>query len=71
MQAAVVREFGRVELGEVDDPRPRPGQVLVELRAAALNRRDTYVVGGAQPHPLPLVPGRTAPACGATRARRS
>jgi NADPH:quinone reductase-like Zn-dependent oxidoreductase len=57
MRAAVVREFGRVEVGEHPDPEPGPDEVVVELRAAALNRRDTYVVWGTQPHPLPVVPG--------------
>src|SRR3954451_8172972 len=57
MRAAVVREFGRVDVGEHPDPEPGPDEVLVELRAAALNRRDTYVVDGRQPHALPFVPG--------------
>jgi NADPH:quinone reductase-like Zn-dependent oxidoreductase len=40
------------------DPEPRPGEVVVELRAAALNRRDLNVVAGrAGEFPLPLVPG--------------
>ncbi len=39
---------------------PGPGEVLVELRAAALNRRDTYVRKGASPihrFALPLILG--------------
>lgn len=42
------------------DPRPRPGEVVVELRAAAVNRRDALVRAGSGPHyrfPLPLVIG--------------
>src|SRR5205823_10974588 len=57
VKAAVVREYGRVGVGEYPDPEPGDGEVVVELRAAALNRRDTYVVAGTQPHPLPFVPG--------------
>ena len=63
MQAAVVAEYGpptvlRVE--EFPDPEPGPGEVLVELKAAALNRRDTYVRSGANPanrFPVPLILG--------------
>src|SRR4051794_6126650 len=57
MLAAVVREHGRVDVGEYPDAVSADGEVVVELRAAALNRRDTYVVDGGQPHPLPFVPG--------------
>jgi NADPH:quinone reductase-like Zn-dependent oxidoreductase len=64
MRAAVVTEYGPpsvlVEDGGYPDPRARRGEVVVELRAAALNRRDTYLRGGANPayrFPLPLVLG--------------
>jgi zinc-binding alcohol dehydrogenase/oxidoreductase len=58
MQAAVVRESGRLEYGSTDDPRPRDGEVVVELRAAALNRRDLGVVAGRYgDFPRPFVPG--------------
>ena len=64
MRAAVVTEYGApsvlVEEGGYPDPRARPGEVVVELRAAALNRRDTYLRSGANPayrFPLPLVLG--------------
>jgi NADPH:quinone reductase-like Zn-dependent oxidoreductase len=39
------------------DPVAGPGEVVVELRAAALNRRDTLVRRGVYQFPLPLVPG--------------
>ena len=48
---------GRLVLETVPDPDPRPGEVVVELRAAALNRRDLLVRRGVYPFPLPLVPG--------------
>ena len=63
MQAAIIHEYGPpsvLGLGELPDPQAGPGEVVVELRAAALNRRDTYLRGGANPayrFPLPLVLG--------------
>jgi NADPH:quinone reductase-like Zn-dependent oxidoreductase len=56
MQALVAQEPGLLELAEVPDPKPGPGEVVVELRAAALNRRDLGIRdGGAGSYPL--VPG--------------
>ena len=57
MQAIRVHEGGELRHETVPDPEPRPGEVLVELRAAALNRRDLLVRDGVYPYPLPLVPG--------------
>ncbi len=63
MQAAVIQEYGPpsvLRLEEFPDPQAGTGEVVVELRAAALNRRDTYLRGGANPayrFPLPLVLG--------------
>lgn len=39
------------------DPQAGPGEVVVALRAAALNRRDVFVRKGIAPSPLPLIPG--------------
>jgi NADPH:quinone reductase-like Zn-dependent oxidoreductase len=61
VRAVCVREYGgpdvlRVE--EAPDPRPGRGEVVVELHAAALNRRDTGVRRGSYgDFQLPLVPG--------------
>jgi NADPH:quinone reductase-like Zn-dependent oxidoreductase len=58
VEAAVVREPGRLEVGPHDDPEPREGEVVVELRAAALNRRDLGVVAGRYgDFETPFVPG--------------
>jgi zinc-binding alcohol dehydrogenase/oxidoreductase len=63
VKAVVVQQHGGPEVLALAD-RPEPaagsGRVLVELRAAALNRRDTLVRAGAGPayrFPLPLIPG--------------
>ena len=48
MRAVEIRGFGLDNLALVErpDPRPGPGQVLVRLRAAALNYRDLLTVEG-------------------------
>jgi zinc-binding alcohol dehydrogenase/oxidoreductase len=57
MQAVRVHPDGQLRYEQADDPRPQAGEVLVELKAAALNRRDLLVRRGVYPFPLPLVPG--------------
>jgi zinc-binding alcohol dehydrogenase/oxidoreductase len=57
MQAIRVHEGEVLAYETIADPVPRAGEVLVELRAAALNRRDLLVRKGIYPFPLPLVPG--------------
>jgi NADPH:quinone reductase-like Zn-dependent oxidoreductase len=63
MRAALLTAYGEPSVLreiETDDPVAGPGEVLVELKAAALNRRDTYLRRGAIPtyrFPLPLVLG--------------
>ncbi len=53
MQAVVVREGGALSFEQVDDPVAGPGEVVVELRAAAVNRRDLLVRSPAEPEPGP------------------
>ena len=57
LQAVRVHEGAALVHEAAPDPKQRAGEVVVELRAAALNRRDLYVRQGLQPFPLPLVPG--------------
>ncbi len=60
MKAVLVREGGALSYEDVDDPVPGPGEVLVELRTAAVNRRDLLVrnpPGPAYQFDLPLIPG--------------
>ncbi|MEQ8833014.1 MAG: zinc-binding dehydrogenase [Miltoncostaeaceae bacterium] len=60
MDAIVLTETGRPEvlgLASVPDPVAGPGEVVVALRAAALNRRDAYLRRGIAPSPLPVIPG--------------
>jgi NADPH:quinone reductase-like Zn-dependent oxidoreductase len=57
MFAVRVHDEGRLVYEQVDDPEPKAGEVVVELRAAGLNRRDAFVASGIYPFPLPLIPG--------------
>lgn len=60
MQAIRMNEPGGPEvlvLEQVPDPAPAPGEVVVSLKAAALNRRDVFVRKGVAKVPLPLTPG--------------
>jgi zinc-binding alcohol dehydrogenase/oxidoreductase len=53
-------EFGdppRFELAQVPDPEPGPGEVVVALRAAALNRRDPWIWTTPGYCPLPVTLG--------------
>jgi NADPH:quinone reductase len=60
VKAIVVERTGGPEvldLREVPDPRPGPGQLLVEVEAAGVNYRDVYEREGRYGTPLPLVAG--------------
>ncbi len=60
MQAIRVHEGGELRYEQAPDPVAGPGEVVVELKAAAVNRRDLLVrnpPGPAYAFQLPLVPG--------------
>ena len=59
MRAVVLDAERRLELRDVPEPERRDGQVLVHVRAAAVNFADVLVREGRypQPPPLPYVPG--------------
>jgi len=60
MKAVLVREGGVLSYEDYDDPVAGPGEVVVELKYAAVNRRDLLVrnpPGPAYQFPLPLIPG--------------
>ena len=60
-QAVTVHEFGGPEVLVMEDRtalHPGVGEVVVDLRAAALNRRDLRVIAGGWPGvTVPVVPG--------------
>src|SRR5581483_4830906 len=60
VKAVYVVEGGALEYGDRPDPEAGPGEVVVELKTAAINRRDLLVrnpPGPAYQFPLPIVPG--------------
>ena len=63
MRAVIVREFGPIEnaaLGDMPKPEAKPGEVLVEIHAAAVNFVDLVTMSGKyQFSPeLPYIPGK-------------
>ncbi|HYC45036.1 MAG TPA: NADPH:quinone oxidoreductase family protein [Burkholderiales bacterium] len=63
MRALVVHEHGGIDklaLEDVADPTPRPGEVLVDVRAASVNFPDLLVIGGSYQRlpPRPFSPGK-------------
>jgi NADPH:quinone reductase-like Zn-dependent oxidoreductase len=60
MKAVVMHEYGGPEVlryEDVADPKPRKDQVLVRVRACALNHLDIWVRTGITKSPLPHIPG--------------
>lgn len=61
MKAMMLREIGRsnqLRLEDVEIPKPGSNEVVVKLKAAALNRRDLMVIDGRYPGiKLPNIPG--------------
>jgi len=61
MQAAVLRDFGRLTLESVPMPEPGPGEVLVRVRACGLCGTDLKIVSGGfrgtWPPALPFIIG--------------
>ena len=63
MKALLVREHGpleNLELQEIPDPVPGPGEVLIEVRAASINFPDLLVIAGTYQKlpPRPFSPGK-------------
>ena len=62
MKALVCKEYGPPEklcIEEQDDPLPRDGEVLVDIKAAGINFPDVLMIGGNYQVkiPPPFVPG--------------
>lgn len=62
MRAVVFHEFGGLDvlgLEDVEDPRPGPGEVTIDIAASALNHLDVDIREGTSRFPveLPFIPG--------------
>jgi NADPH:quinone reductase-like Zn-dependent oxidoreductase len=58
MRALRIESIGRTALADVPDPVAGPGEAVVELRAAALNRRDLWIkLGQYAGLRFPCIPG--------------
>jgi NADPH2:quinone reductase len=63
MRAVVMREFGGIEkavLGDMPKPEPKAGEVLLQIKATAVNFVDLVMMGGTyqfKPQ-LPFIPGK-------------
>jgi zinc-binding alcohol dehydrogenase/oxidoreductase len=61
MKAMVLHELGgpdKLSYEDVPEPKPGPGETVIRLHAAALNRRDLFVTQGQYPGiDLPATPG--------------
>jgi NADPH:quinone reductase len=63
MRAALIRAYGgpeAIEIAELPDPEPGPGQLLVDVAAAGVNFVDVYHRTGAYPGELPMQLGTEA-----------
>lgn len=63
MKAIVVNEYGGPEvlaLAELPDPRPGPGEALIEVRATSVNKRDVWDRRGLREPGLPRILGSDA-----------
>ncbi|MCK6449567.1 MAG: NADPH:quinone oxidoreductase family protein [Alphaproteobacteria bacterium] len=62
MRAAVVRQWGSIEPGELPEPAAGPGEVVIQVEAAGVNFADTLLVAGKyqEKPPFPFSPGLEA-----------
>ena len=65
MRAVVCKQFGPPEdlvIEEVEDPRPGPGEILIEIKASAIVFPDTLVIEDKYQfrQKLPFIPGGEA-----------
>jgi Zn-dependent alcohol dehydrogenase len=57
VKAAVCRTVGQVGVEEIDEPRPQPGEVALEMVATGVCGTDLSIFRGHLPSPFPIVLG--------------
>jgi 2-desacetyl-2-hydroxyethyl bacteriochlorophyllide A dehydrogenase len=57
MQAAVIKAVGEVAVMTVDDPTPRPRDVVVQVAACGICGTDLHILDGEFAPSLPIIPG--------------
>lgn len=60
MKAVVFSRYGEPEVLSYQDhadPRPRTDQILIEIKAAAMNHLDLWIRRGTPPSKFPMIPG--------------
>lgn len=57
MQAAIITGPRSVEIAEVDDPTPRPNEVIIEVAASGICGTDLEIYEGEYRANLPVIPG--------------
>lgn len=58
MRAVRIIEPGTIEVGQVPDPEPGPGQVVIDVHACGVCGTDLHIADGHfAPTPYPIVPG--------------
>jgi S-(hydroxymethyl)glutathione dehydrogenase/alcohol dehydrogenase len=60
MKAAVLREFGRLEIEDVALDGPRDDEVRIRVEASGLCHSDYHIIVGDMPVPLPMILGHEA-----------
>src|SRR3954447_26619515 len=57
MKAAVIKSVGEIGIETMPDPKPGPGEVVVEVAACGLCGTDLHILQGEFAPKLPIVPG--------------
>ena len=58
MRAAIIETPGEIRVGNVEDPTPRAGEVVLRVGACGVCGTDLHIADGEfPPTPYPIVPG--------------
>ena len=58
MRAAIIETPGDIRVGNVDDPTPKPGEIVLQVGACGVCGTDLHIADGEfPPTPYPIIPG--------------